>query len=92
MQSSYSRWWEGRTAWDRLSSFTRSYARTIWLHVPDSAPDVDMLKQKTSTIRCLHTLAVALKHHLRGERNWDECADLKALLFSVPNVSLVPSW
>jgi putative membrane protein len=92
MQSSYSRWWEGRIQWDKLSADSRSFARTIWLHVPlPSAKETENSNEvpdKLEVISCVHTLAVALKHHLRGEREWSECADLEKLLSHLPNVSL----
>jgi hypothetical protein len=43
---------------------------------------------KLEVISCVHTLAVALKHHLRGEREWSECTDLEKLFSHLPNVSL----
>jgi len=86
MQSSYSRWWDGRIQWDKLSADSRSFARTLWLNVPDSEPDEQNEGiNKVDVIRCVHTLAVALKHHLRGERDWSECKDLKALVAHIPN-------
>ncbi|KAE9368276.1 UPF0187-domain-containing protein [Stipitochalara longipes BDJ] len=89
MQSSYSRWWEGRIQWDKLSADSRSFARTIWLHVPlppaKPTQDANDIPNKIEAIKCVHTLAVALKHHLRGERNWNECSDLKQLLAHLPN-------
>ncbi|KAI5778137.1 UPF0187 domain membrane protein [Geopyxis carbonaria] len=92
MQSSYARWWEGRTQWDKLSALSRSITRTIWLHVPDnpvpgslySSPE-DALHDKILAVRSVHILTVALKHHLRGERDWDtECTELKQLLALIP--------
>ena len=95
MQSSYSRWWEGRIQWDKLSADSRSFARTIWLHVPlPSAKPIETendIPDKIEVIRCVHALAVALKHHLRGERDWSECTDLEQLLVNLPNVSY-PAW
>lgn len=93
MQSSYSRWWEGRIQWDKLSADSRSFARTVWLHVPLPTPTENPydIPDKVEVIRCVHTLAVALKHHLRGERDWSECSDLEQLLAHLPNVSH-PSW
>jgi putative membrane protein len=95
MQSSYSRWWEGRIQWDKLSADSRSFARTIWLHVPlPSAKPIEIendIPDKMEVIRCVHALAVALKHHLRGERDWSECTDLEQLLVNLPNVSY-PAW
>ncbi|TVY44404.1 UPF0187 protein [Lachnellula subtilissima] len=90
MQSSYSRWWEGRIQWDKLSADSRNFARTIWLHVPlPAAKPTDNTKDipdKVEVIECVHALAVALKHHLRGEREWSECSDLEPLLAHLPNV------
>jgi putative membrane protein len=89
MQSSYNRWWDGRTQWDKVSAVSRSFARTLWLHVPDipTIPESrETVMRKEEVIRCVHTLAVALKHHLRGEREWHECYDLKQGVSHVPNV------
>ncbi|KAH9211421.1 Bestrophin/UPF0187 [Leptodontidium sp. 2 PMI_412] len=91
MQSSYSRWWDGRTQWDRVSAVSRSFARTLWLHVPDipvTPESRETIMRKEQVIRCVHTLAVALKHHLRGEREWHECHDLKHGVDHVPNYNL----
>ncbi|TVY28736.1 UPF0187 protein [Lachnellula hyalina] len=90
MQSSYSRWWEGRIQWDKLSADSRNFARTIWLHVPlpaaNPTDNVKDIPDKVEVIECVHALAVALKHHLRGEREWSECSDLEPLLAHLPNV------
>ena len=95
MQSSYSRWWEGREQWDKLSAVSRSFARTIWLHVPVprsplliNGPNAQAF-EKLDLIRCICTHAVALKHHLRGEREWVECSDLKPLVAHLPNVRYI---
>jgi putative membrane protein len=45
------------------------------------------IPDKVEAIRCVHALAIALKHHLRGERDWSECSDLEQLLAHLPNVS-----
>lgn len=91
MQSSYNRWWDGRIQWDKLSAVSRSFSRTIWLHVPlpsdSSSANAKDIPNKVDVIRMVHTLAVALKHHLRDERDWSECSDLKQLLAHLPNVS-----
>jgi len=88
MQASYSRWWEGRVQWDKLSALARSFARTVWIHVPSAtrSPEENKLPQEEmSAIRCVHTLAVALKHHLRGERDWSECPELRLQLEHIPD-------
>ncbi|OCK80006.1 UPF0187-domain-containing protein [Lepidopterella palustris CBS 459.81] len=88
MSATYSRWWEGRTEWDKLSALSRSFSRTIWLHVPLSTSPAQRIKQiqeKKSVIQAVRTLAVALKHHLRGERDWDECIELRELLRGLPD-------
>lgn len=90
MQASYSRWWDGRIQWDRLSALSRSFARTIWIHIPDTTDDPDeesSLQGKRLAIQCSHMLAVALKHHLRDERDWDSCTELRDLLTYLPDVS-----
>ena len=91
MQASYNRWWDGRIQWDRLSTLSRSFARTIWIHVPEPAVVVgeeeSSLHGKRLAIQCPHMLAVALKHHLRDERDWDSCIQLRDLLANLPDVS-----
>ena len=91
MQSSYARWWDGRVQWDKLSAVSRSCARTIWIHVPEPSGtynvdnSTEFAQVKLSAVHCIHALAVALKHHLRGERDWGQCTDLKNLLHHIPN-------
>lgn len=75
--------------WDKISAVSRSFARTLWIHVPTERKleDLEGLGHgKKDAIKCVHILAVALKHHLRGERDWDECGNLKQLLATLPNV------
>lgn len=86
MQSSYNRWWDGRTQWDILSAHSRNFARTVWLHVPIQKDPDRIPLEKKAAIRGVLTLAIALKHHLRGERDWSECRDLKTLVGYLPHV------
>ncbi|TGZ82718.1 UPF0187-domain-containing protein [Ascodesmis nigricans] len=74
MTASYNRWWEGRTQWDHLSAVSRNIARTVWVHT------VIEETEKRRFIRTVIALQVALKHHLRGEREWERCNDLQALV------------
>jgi len=89
MQASYSRWWDGRTQWERLSTLSRSFARTVWVHIPgpsEAAMDEEFPNEgKRLAIQCTHILAVALKHHLRDERDWDSCVQLRNLLSYLPD-------
>ncbi|KAI5838517.1 Bestrophin, RFP-TM, chloride channel-domain-containing protein [Morchella snyderi] len=91
MTSAYSRWWEGRTEWDKISALTRNIARTIWLHIPTLKTPADHdpsaksdLEVKKEAIELLHAFAVALKYHLRGERDWEQLGELKELLKGLP--------
>lgn len=94
MSSAYSRWWEGRTEWDKISALSRNIARTLWLHVPEQKPSSTVQPSDTDTkqyaITLLHAFAVALKHHLRGQRDWDKLDELKKLLSHLPHVCLPP--
>lgn len=101
MQASYNRWWEGRGEWDRLSAVSRNMARTVWLHVPPPRPDPTLsvefankkaLDDKRALMRCIHALAVALKHHLRGEREWEDpdLEEFKELVDAIGDVSIAP--
>jgi predicted membrane chloride channel (bestrophin family) len=90
MQASYNRWWDGRIQWDRLSTLSRSFARTVWIHIPEPFEidaEEELSQGKRLAIQCPHMLAVALKHHLRDERDWDSCTQLKDLLSYLPDVS-----
>lgn len=95
MSSAYARWWEGRTEWDKISALSRNIARTIWLHVPEQKASSTVgpsdADTKEHAITLLHAFAVALKHHLRGQRDWDKLDELKKLLSSLPHVRLPPT-
>ncbi|KAL7273654.1 hypothetical protein RUND412_003466 [Rhizina undulata] len=90
MQSAYSRWWEGRAEWDKLSALVRSMTRTIWLHVPDKEGSIEEFMAKKMGIKLLHAFAVALKHHLRGERDWSQMRDLRELTAHLPHYMAMP--
>lgn len=94
MSSAYSRWWEGRTEWDKISALSRNIARTLWLHVPEQKPSSTVQPSDADTkqyaITLLHAFAVALKHHLRGQRDWDKLDELKKLLSHLPHVRQSP--
>ncbi|KAL2063627.1 hypothetical protein VTL71DRAFT_5432 [Oculimacula yallundae] len=89
MHASYNRWCDGRIQWERLSTLSRSFARTVWIHIPGTAePTIDegdLREGQQLAIQCSHMLALALKHHLRDERDWDTCAQLKNLLKFLPD-------
>lgn len=92
MQSAYARWWEGRTEWDKISALTRNIARTIWLHIPVQKENPDRksdIEAKKQAITLLHAFAVALKHHLRGQRDWDKLPELRKLLSHLPHVRAI---
>lgn len=100
MTASYNRWWEGRMQWDHLSAVSRSMARTVWLHVPPSAVEEltvagimnegQGIRDKRAVIMVIRGLALALKHHLRGEREWDdpEVLGFKELVDGIGEVRL----
>lgn len=92
MSSAYARWWEGRIEWDKISALSRNIARTIWLHVPEEKPvsGPPDTEAKQHAITLLHAFAVALKHHLRGQRDWDSLDELKRLLTHLPHVRASP--
>ncbi|SCV69950.1 BQ2448_1344 [Microbotryum intermedium] len=75
--SAYSCYQEGRRYWSSIIFASRSFARTAWIHVPDtihpSSSSVDeeekrkALIEKTSAIRLVGGFCIALKHYCRGE-------------------------
>ncbi|KAI5981553.1 Bestrophin, RFP-TM, chloride channel-domain-containing protein [Pisolithus albus] len=76
--SSFERYNEGRRLWSQIVFASRTFARTVWFHVPDNAmPNVRDLNdeerksrtliEKKTVINLLQAYAVAVKHYLRGE-------------------------
>ncbi|KAF9004543.1 Bestrophin, RFP-TM, chloride channel-domain-containing protein [Cyathus striatus] len=74
--SSFERYNEGRRLWSQIIFATRTFARVVWLHVPDpkgtdakSTEDskARALIEKKTVINLLEAFAVAVKHYLRGE-------------------------
>lgn len=78
--SSFERYNEGRRLWSQIVLGSRTFARTVWLHIPDNAyPSAQALTdqqeeykaktliEKKSAVNLLEAFAVAVKHYLRGE-------------------------
>ncbi|KAM6494853.1 Bestrophin, RFP-TM, chloride channel domain containing protein [Amanita muscaria] len=75
--SSFERYNEGRRLWSQIILASRTFARTLWFHVPDPTPtgsqaekeDARMraLIEKKTVINLLEAFAVSVKHYLRGE-------------------------
>ncbi|KDE07687.1 hypothetical protein MVLG_02146 [Microbotryum lychnidis-dioicae p1A1 Lamole] len=75
--SAYSCYQEGRRYWSSIIFASRCFARTAWIHVPDtidpgSSPAGEddrrrALIEKTSAIRLVGGFCIALKHYCRGE-------------------------
>ncbi|KAJ7244396.1 Bestrophin, RFP-TM, chloride channel-domain-containing protein [Mycena haematopus] len=74
--SSFERYNEGRRLWSQIILASRTFARTVWFHVPDlpatKETDTDtivargMIEKKT-VINLIEAFGVAVKHYLRGE-------------------------
>ncbi|TFK68071.1 UPF0187-domain-containing protein [Pluteus cervinus] len=74
--SSFERYNEGRRLWSQIILASRTFARTVWFHIPDppasenvSAADMKAraMIEKKSVINLLEAFSVAIKHYLRGE-------------------------
>ncbi|KAK7052508.1 Bestrophin, RFP-TM, chloride channel-domain-containing protein [Favolaschia claudopus] len=74
--SSFERYNEGRRYWSQIVLSSRTFARTVWFHVPDLPPSKELdaesifsrgLIEKKTVINLLEAFAVAVKHYLRGE-------------------------
>ncbi|CCG82203.1 Putative uncharacterized protein [Taphrina deformans PYCC 5710] len=79
--TAYQRWWEARTAWDRLFSTSRNLARLIWISVPEprtkttatttvgtaESEVVRTVLMKKTAVNLVAALAVSLKNHLRDD-------------------------
>ncbi|KAG8905446.1 hypothetical protein FRB99_008943 [Tulasnella sp. 403] len=93
--SAFERYNEGRRYWSSILYCSRTLARVIWFHVPDSPADPDhpeqnparMLIERKSAINLIEAFAVAVKHYLRGEEGIDY-PDLYELVCFLPVYSL----
>ncbi|KAG2353035.1 Bestrophin, RFP-TM, chloride channel-domain-containing protein, partial [Suillus spraguei] len=79
--ASFERYNEGRRLWSQIVLGSRTFARTVWLHIPDNAyPSAQALTdqqqeeykaktliEKKSAVNLLEAFAVAVKHYLRDE-------------------------
>ncbi|KAJ3986409.1 Bestrophin, RFP-TM, chloride channel-domain-containing protein [Lentinula detonsa] len=74
--SSFERYNEGRRLWSQLVLASRTFARTVWFHIPDppatATESAELLKakamiEKKTVINLIEAFGVAVKHYLRGE-------------------------
>ncbi|KAJ6480126.1 Bestrophin, RFP-TM, chloride channel-domain-containing protein [Mycena sanguinolenta] len=74
--SSFERYNEGRRLWSQIILASRTFARTVWFHIPDQATAKDMdaetsaargMVEKKTVINLVEAFSVAVKHYLRGE-------------------------
>ncbi|KAJ7250712.1 Bestrophin, RFP-TM, chloride channel-domain-containing protein [Mycena rebaudengoi] len=74
--SSFERYNEGRRLWSQIILASRTFARTVWFHVPDIPASTTIpaatvkahsLIEKKTVINLLEAFGVAVKHYLRGE-------------------------
>ncbi|EPQ51232.1 UPF0187-domain-containing protein [Gloeophyllum trabeum ATCC 11539] len=78
--SSFERYNEGRRYWSQIVLASRTFARTVWFHVPDTmsygAGDEHLseeekkgrvIVEKKTVINLLEAFSIAVKHYLRGE-------------------------
>ncbi|KIJ64004.1 hypothetical protein HYDPIDRAFT_175742 [Hydnomerulius pinastri MD-312] len=92
--SSFERYNEGRRLWSQIVLGSRTFARTIWFHVPESFGEEECrartLVEKKTMINLLEGYAVAVKHYLRGE-DGIFYADLYPLVKFLPSYALPAS-
>ncbi|KAL7424403.1 hypothetical protein Q5752_000085 [Cryptotrichosporon argae] len=89
--SAYDRYWEGRRMWSQIVLASRTWARTVWIHCPNTVlpavPDDPAEKardeargliEKRTVVRMAEAFAAALKHYLRGEEgtHYEDLYDL----------------
>jgi ion channel-forming bestrophin family protein len=74
--SSFERYNEGRRLWSQIVLASRTFARTVWFHIPDppetATESAEVLKakamiEKKTVINLIEAFSVAVKHYLRGE-------------------------
>ncbi|KAI9633770.1 Bestrophin, RFP-TM, chloride channel-domain-containing protein [Dioszegia hungarica] len=98
--SAYDRYWEGRRLWSQIILASRSWARIVWIHCPDSLSavpidDVDgkaldetrAVMEKATMVHMALAFAVAVKHYLRGEEGIFY-EDLYHLVRFIPSLNL----
>lgn len=101
--SSFERYNEGRRLWSQIVLGSRTFARTVWLHVPDNTyPSAQTLSdpqeeykartliEKKSVINLLEAFSIAVKHYLRGE-DGIYYEDLYHLVKFLPAYALPPT-
>ncbi|KAJ4473986.1 UPF0187-domain-containing protein [Lentinula edodes] len=69
--SSFERYNEGRRLWSQIVLASRTFARTVWFHIP-ATESAEVLKakamiEKKTVINLIEAFGVAVKHYLRGE-------------------------
>ena len=77
-QSSYARWWEGKTLWGALVNNSRSWARQVTtVMMPLCEAEAGELKEYQRRL-VYHEIAyvIALRQHLRGLESWEELTPL----------------
>ncbi|KAH9849426.1 UPF0187-domain-containing protein [Lenzites betulinus] len=77
--ASFERYNEGRRLWSQIILGSRTLARTIWFHVPETMPAASndpstaeqrkarVLIEKKTVINLIEAFGVSVKHYLRGE-------------------------
>ncbi|KNZ76544.1 UPF0187 protein [Termitomyces sp. J132] len=69
--SSFERYNEGRRLWSQVILASRTFARTVWFHIPETVTAAQMtarsMIERKSVINLLEAFAISLKHYLRGE-------------------------
>ncbi|KAG1734207.1 Bestrophin, RFP-TM, chloride channel-domain-containing protein [Suillus paluster] len=91
--SSFERYNEGRRLWSQIVLGSRTFARVVWLHVPDEQKEENKAKtlvEKKSVVNLLEAYAVAVKHYLRGE-DGIFYEDLYHLVKFLPSYALPPT-
>ncbi|KIM90417.1 hypothetical protein PILCRDRAFT_766254 [Piloderma croceum F 1598] len=97
--SSFERYNEGRRLWSQIMLANRTFACTVWFHIPETNPtgpeDLDenksrVLVEKKTAINLLEAFSVAIKHYLRGEEGI-HYVDLYHLVKFLPPYWLPPT-
>ncbi|EIW72158.1 hypothetical protein TREMEDRAFT_24583 [Tremella mesenterica DSM 1558] len=104
--SAYERYTEGRRMWSQITLASRTWARIVWIHCPDTStptpstdPDVrakDQVRseiEKATIVQMALAFAVSVKHYLRGEEGiyYEDLYDLVNFIPSLHLPSGLPS-
>ncbi|KAK4687646.1 ion channel-forming bestrophin family protein, partial [Tremellales sp. Uapishka_1] len=98
--SAYDRYWEGRRMWSQIILASRTWARMVWIHCPDTLSataitdsheqaldEARAIIEKKTIVQLALAFSASVKHYLRGEEGI-LYEDLFDLVRYIPSLNL----